>query len=136
MGSTICDCRKHHFFTPGFQFNTTGDGRNVGALNRYIHQKPLPIRGDGVLLSLRARRDFDKMGRKQPDRRANLQRLATGCRFNGDRHQLAVGRDIEEFLTITVPSRVCSTGIGNLQFGSGTRERLYIDLILTGLVGL
>jgi hypothetical protein len=103
------------------------------SLNWNIHQKPLSIQGNGVLLSLSARRNFHKVGREQRHRDADLERLPTGFGLDGDGHPLAIVRDVEEFLPITVPLRVRATGIRNLQFGTWTRERLGVSRCLSSI---
>ena len=64
------------------------------SLNWDLHQKPLSIQGNGVLLSLSARRNFHKV----------VANNATGM------PTLNIARDVEEFLPITVPLRVRATG--------------------------
>jgi hypothetical protein len=98
------------FLRSGIPVQHYRDWRNVGALNWDIHQKPLSIQGNGVLLSLSARRNFHKVGREQRHRDADLERLPTGFGLDGDGHPLAIARDVEEFLPITVPLRVRATG--------------------------
>src|SRR6267142_4546470 len=79
------------------------DGRNAGAFNWDIDQKPLAIRENGVLRSLLSR-GFTNVSGKQLDRRAGFKRLAIGCHLDGGGHQLAIGCDVEKFLSVTVPS--------------------------------
>src|SRR4029077_10490857 len=54
---------------------------------------------------------------------------------DGDRHQLAVGREIEELLAVGAPSRLRTAARGHLPVAAGTGERRDIDLPLARLVG-
>jgi len=105
------------FLRSGIPVQHYRDWRNVGALNWDIHQKPLSIQGNGVLLSLSARRNFHKV----------VANNATGM------PTLNIARDVEEFLPITIPLRVRATDSRNLQFGTWTRERLGVSRSLSSI---
>ena len=116
----------------GFRFRIRPDGRGRGLFDQRVHQEPLSICRNVILLPGHALRDgAAHLRHEQRHRRADLRRLAT-AKPNRHGHHPAIQRDVEE----SVPSRrhrTCAPPLaaetGTLAPGPGTAGcRFHIGL--------
>ena len=95
------------------------------------HKKPLAVAIDVVRAQVR-RLDGKIMQREQRPRRPGIE---VWTRTRVDRHQRAVGTDVEEFLAVAAPSRIGSASNRHLPFLSLVQQRLHVDVEPAGHVG-
>ena len=92
----------------------------------HVDEKALSVRSDDVLILCNA-------SMKQFARRSGRESGAAGGDVNG--HQFTFGCEIEEFLSITPPSRPGAAARRHLPFPVGLRESSNVHFVRAGLVG-
>src|SRR5687768_16278113 len=90
------------------------DARRRHGFGEIVHQKPLSIRRDGVLLPVdRLYRTADACG-EQRHRRAEVDRDAVLPESYRDGHEPPVVRDIEQLLAVRAPTHLGAASGGDL----------------------
>src|SRR5262249_11568693 len=122
-------CERHLFLQPHAPVLYDRERLHHSVVDKRVDEKPGPVRGNVVLGTEVAPPDL----RLEERLRRSDRKRRSGLDLGG--HECLLGKlEKEDLLSVPSPSGNCAAAGGDLPFLTQSREGLYVDLELSGLV--